>query len=99
MMTKDKADNQGKDLVKSIKAKQKEQKMNKVKQFPFIQALKGIWLFAEGVALLVTSLYAIYQARYENLPQWGAYALTVSGVLVLVPATVMLAKYFRKLGQ
>jgi hypothetical protein len=94
-----KPDNQGKELTASIKAKQKEQKMNNIKQFPFIQAIKGIWLFAEGVALLVTSLYAIYQARYEDIPQWGAYALTVSGVLVLVPATVMLAKYFRKLGQ
>jgi hypothetical protein len=65
------------------------------RNFPIVEIIRGFWLFAEGTALLVTSLYAIYQGHYGDLPVWGKYLLTVAGVLVLVPAALLLAKFFR----
>ena len=60
-----------------------------------ILVVRGLWLFAEGAALLITSLYAIYQGHYGDMPNWGQYILTVAGVLVLIPAALLLAKFFR----
>lgn len=60
---------------------------------------KGLWLFAEGTAQLSLALFAIYQAHYGNYPLWGKYGLTVAGVLVLVPAALLLARFFRQAAK
>lgn len=89
-----KADNNGKELVKDIKKLEKKRFWQ-----PFTDVVHGMWIFAEGVSLLVTSLFAIYQAHYSELPTWGAYGLYVAGAFVLVPAALVLAKFFRKVAQ
>jgi hypothetical protein len=64
-----------------------------------VLVVKGLWLFAEGVSLLITSLYAIYQGHYAELPVWGRDALTVAGVLVLIPGALLLARFFRNASK
>lgn len=66
---------------------------------PFVQGLKGLWIFAEGSALVVTSLFSIYQGRYGHYPAWSRDVLMVAGVLVVVPAAILLSKFFRQVGR
>lgn len=91
--------NPGEALVKDLHDMQKKDTLDSFKNLPLVQMVKGLFTFTEGVALLVTSLYAIYQGHYADLPKWGAYALTVSGAFVLVPAAMILGKFFRKMGE
>lgn len=91
--------NEGKEVIKQIHVKQKSDFRESVKNSTPVLILKGIWLFAEGSALLITSLFAIYQAHYGVYPAWGKYALTIAGVLVLVPAALLLAKFFRSAAK
>jgi hypothetical protein len=82
-------------VVKQLHKISADKRKAAFKTFPVVEAVRGFWLFAEGTALLVTSLYAIYQGHYGDLPVWGKDILTVAGVLVLVPAALLLAKFFR----
>lgn len=77
----------------------KTKRQTAIKSNPAIQAFKGLWMFLEGTALVITSLYAIYQGRYGTLPNWGAYILIIAGVLVLVPAGILLSGFFRRVGK
>jgi hypothetical protein len=90
--------NEGKELVQALRDKKKQDFRTGVKNSTPVLVIKGIWMFAEGMALIVTSLYAIRQGHYAHLPSWGGYALTIAGVLVLVPAAVLLSKFFRRVG-
>lgn len=86
-------------IGETLKAARTQRRQDAIKNNSFIQALKGLWIFAEGVSLVITSLYAIYQGHYGNIPTWGADILTVAGVLVLVPAAILLSKFFRSVGK
>lgn len=94
MTKKVKPEDQGKELVKDIKTMQKQKALQPVKEF-----LNGVWVFSEGVALLTTALFTLYQARYTEMPVWGAYTLTVAAALVLVPAAMLLGKFFLRAGK
>jgi hypothetical protein len=90
---------EGTELVGDLnKLQSKRLKSNIANSAPVLIA-RGLWVFTEGVALLVTSLYAIYQARHGHTAQWAAYVLTVSGVLVLLPAAHLLSRFFRQVGE
>ena len=91
--------NQGKELVKQLKETTKNEQKRAILNSAPVLMIKGIWLFAEGVGLLICSLYAIYQGHYAALPNWGAIILTVAGALVLVPAAVLLSKFFRSVAK
>lgn len=86
-------------IGEALKAARAQRRQNAINNNSVIQALKGLWIFAEGVSLVVTSLYAIYQGRYGNIPTWGADVLMVAGVLVLVPAATLLSSFFRRVGK
>lgn len=86
-------------IGEALKAARAQRRQTAINNNSVIQALKGLWIFAEGVSLVVTSLYAIYQGHYGTLPTWGADILTVAGVLVLVPAAILLSKFFRSVGK
>lgn len=86
-------------IEKEIQAKKNNQTKRKLANSALVLTIKGLWTFAEGAALLVTSLFAIYQAYNSNYPSWGQYTLIVSGVLVLVPAALLLSKFFRNAAR
>lgn len=88
-----------KSLSDELKEAHKEQRKEKIQNSAFVLTIKGLWTFAEGAALIITSVFSIYQAYYGNFPQWGQYALIVSGALVLVPAGILLSKFFRAVGR
>lgn len=92
-MSKDKT------VVDEIHELQNKRFKEALRHWPVVELAHGLWVFAEGVALMVTSLYAIYQAHYGHLPIWGRYGLTVAGALVLVPAAAILGKFFRNVGK
>lgn len=87
--------NEGKEVIKQIHVKQKSDFRESVKNSTPVLVLKGIWMFAEGTAQLGLGLFAVYQAKYGSFPMWGKYGLTIAGVLILVPAALLLAKFFR----
>ena len=91
--------NEGKVLVEDIHKLQAKRSKQVIMISAPVQVVKGIWVFAEGIALLITSLYAIDQAHYGHAPLWGKYILTVAGVLVLLPAAHLLGKFFRNVGS
>lgn len=64
-----------------------------------VQIVKGLWTFAEGSALLITSTFAIYQAYTQSYAKVWQVALIVAGALVLVPAAILLSKFFRAVGK
>ena len=86
-------------IKEDLKTVKQQKRHDALASNSFVQALKGLWIFAEGVSLVITSLYAIYQGHYGALPTWGADVLTVAGVLVLVPAAILLSKFFRSVGK
>lgn len=86
-------------IEKEIKAKKAEATKQKLANSSLVLTVKGLWTFAEGAALLVTSAYAIYQAYNSPMPEWGQYVLLASGALVLVPAAILLSKFFRAVGK
>ncbi len=94
-----KSKNPGTEAVAELKEMKKQRRKDAFKENGLIQAVKGLWIFAEGAALVITSLFAIYQGRYGTRPTWGKDILIVSGVLVLVPAAVLLSKFFRSVGK
>lgn len=98
-VTKKLEDMNGAETVKAAHDNARKQSLIKLKQSTPILVVKGLWLFAEGAALLITSLYAIFQGYKGDLPQWGGYILLVSGALVLVPASLLLGKFFRAIGK
>jgi hypothetical protein len=91
--------NEGEQLVSDLNKSERNQTVESVKNFPLVQMVKGLWLFAEGVALLTVSIFAIYQAHFGHFQVWGKYSLTIAGVLVLVPAAILLGKFFRNVGK
>lgn len=84
------------EITKEREAKERKAIKQKIGQSAPVLVLKGLYLFTEGAALLITALFAIYSGRYGTLPEWGATILTAAGVLVLVPAAILLAKFFRQ---
>jgi len=88
-----------KKLSAELKEVKKARERQALKDSPVYQFVHGLWVFAEGVALLVTAVYAIYQSHYAHLPMWGRDVLVVSGALVLVPAGILLGKFFRQVGK
>lgn len=94
-----KNNNQGAELVKDLqKLRADRLKKSVLTSTPFL-ILKGLWVFAEGVALMVTSLTAIYIGHYGHGNLAWRYALTIAGVLVLLPAAHLLSKFFRSVGE
>lgn len=91
--------NTGKNLVKELHQVKSDRRKAAFGNSAPVLIVKGVWIFAEGTALLVTSLYAIYQGHYGDLPTWGRTGLTIAGVLVLIPAAILLSKFFRKAAQ
>lgn len=87
------------EITKEREQREKKAIKDKVKQSAPVQIVKGFYNFTEGTALLVTALFAIYQGYYGTYPNWGAYVLMVSGALVLVPAAILLSKFFRAAAQ
>jgi hypothetical protein len=87
------------EIRKEISQKKKQALKDKLASSTPVLVAKGLWTFAEGTALLVTSLFAIYQAYRNAYPVWGKYILIVSGVLVLYPAALLLSKFFRAAGS
>jgi len=88
-----------KTLSEELSEVKKQKRHEAINNNSVVQAIKGLWLFAEGSALIVTAVYAIYQGWNSNLPAWGSDVLMVSGVLVLVPAGILLGKFFRNVGK
>lgn len=86
-------------VIQEIHEKQRADRKEKFANSAFVLTLKGIWTFAEGASLLVTSGFSLYQAYNHALPTWGQYILIVSGVLVLVPAALLLSKFFRNAAR
>lgn len=89
----------GRKLVKELHQVKSDRRKEAFGNSAPVLIVKGLWLFAEGTALLVTSIYAIYQGHYGSLPVWGRTGLTIAGVLVLIPAAILLSKFFRKAAQ
>lgn len=87
------------EITKEREAKERKALKEKMKQSAPVQLVKGFYNFTEGSALLVTALFAIHQGYYGTYPNWGAYTLMVSGALVLVPAAILLSKFFRAAAQ
>lgn len=85
--------------IQDIKDMQKNKRKEAFQNSTPVLVAKGLWLFAEGTAQLTMALFAIYQAHYGHYPLWGKYGLTVAGVLVLVPAALLLAKFFRQAAK
>ena len=86
-------------IQQEIKDKKRELLKEKVNNSTPVLVLKGLWTFSEGTALLITSVYALYQAYTQSYPTWGQDVLIVSGVLVLYPAALLLSKFFRAAGK
>jgi len=86
-------------IEKEIKAKKAELAKDRLAHSAFVLTIKGLWTFAEGTALLVTSLFALYQAYTQAYPAWGQDVLIVSGAFVLVPAALLLSKFFRNAAR
>lgn len=86
-------------IEKEIKAKKAEATKQKLANSSLVLTIKGLWTFAEGAALLITSTFAIYQAYNQPMVSWAQYTLIVSGVLVLVPAALLLSKFFRNAAR
>lgn len=91
--------NEGEKLVDDLKNLKANKKKDKFINSTPVLVIRGIWLFAEGASLIVTSVFAIHQAHFETLPTWGSYSLTIAGVLVLVPAGLLLSKFFRGVAK
>lgn len=90
---------EGKKLVNELHSMQRKSFIENIKKSTPYLIAKGLWVFAGGLALLITSLYAIYQAHYTHMPIWGHWTLTVAGVLVIVPAAILLGKFFTNVGK
>lgn len=90
---------EAKDLNKQLHKMNKNDFWSGVRNSAPVLIVKGIWMFAEGTALVAVSSYAIYQGHYAHLPKWGSYALTIAGVLVLVPAGMLLGRFFRNVAK
>lgn len=88
-----------KTLSEELKDVKKTKRQEAISNNSVVQAVKGLWLFAEGSALIVTAVYAIYQGWNSTMPAWGSDVLMVSGVLVLVPAGILLGRFFRNVGK
>lgn len=86
-------------IQQEIKTKKRELFKEKVNNSTPVLVLKGLWTFAEGSALLITSVFTLYQALTQNYPVWAQDVLIVSGVLVLYPAALLLSKFFRAAGR
>lgn len=86
-------------LVSDLNKMEKTRTVESIKNFPLVQIIKGMWLFSEGSALMIVSLFAIYEAHYHEKQHATQYVLTVAGVLVLVPAAALLSKFFRNVGK
>lgn len=91
--------NEGEKLVEALDKVKTNRRKEAFRQSTPVLVVKGFWIFAEGTAQLGMALFAIYQGRYGNFPVWGAYALTIAGVLVLVPAALLLANFFRQAAK
>lgn len=87
------------EITKEREQREKKAVKDKLKQSAPVQLVKGFYNFTEGSALLITALFAIHQGYYGTYPQWGAYSLMIAGALVLVPAAILLSKFFRAAAQ
>lgn len=85
--------------IQDIKDAQKAKRKEAFYSSTPVLVVKGFWTFAEGSALLITSVFTLYQALTQNYPVWAQDVLIVSGVLVLYPAALLLSKFFRAAGR
>lgn len=88
-----------KTIGQEIKEAQKQRRKEQFANSGLVLTVKGLWTFAEGAALLITSVYAIYQAWTQNYAVLWQDVLLASGALVLVPAAILLSKFFRAVGK
>lgn len=79
--------------------RQRSATIEKLKESAPVLVIKGAWTLAEGASLLICSAFAIYQGWYMNLPNWGSYVLIVAGVLVAVPAGILLGAFCRRAAR
>lgn len=89
----------GKELIDNIKQDRKERQKAAMLNSTPVLVLKGAWTLAEGASLLLCSVFALYQGWYMNLPTWGSYVLIVAGVLVAVPAGILLGAFCRRAAR
>lgn len=85
--------------IQDIKDAQKAKRKEAFYSSTPVLVVKGFWTFAEGSALLITSLFALYQAFNQNYAVVYQDVLIVAGVLVLYPAALMLSRFFRAAGK
>lgn len=90
---------EGKELLNAIKQDRKERQKAAMLNSTPVLVLKGAWTLAEGASLMICSAFAIYQGWYMNLPTWGSYVLIVAGVLVAVPAGILLGAFCRRAAR
>lgn len=94
-----KTNNEGVEVVKELHRLKTDRLKNSIHtSTPFLVA-KGIWIFAEGAALMITSLTCIYIGHYGHGNLAWRYALSIAGVLVLLPAAALLSRFFRSVGE
>lgn len=93
------AQNEGQQLVQDLKAKENKDFRDSVANSSLVLVCKGLWLFAEGASALGLAAFGIYQAHFGNYAHLWRYILTIAGVVVLVPAAVLLGRFFRTVGK
>lgn len=87
------------ELTKQREERDRKKFVENVKNSTPVLVIKGAWIFAEGVSLLIASLFAIYSGLYGELPIWGRYGLIISGSFVLIPAALLISKFFRNAAK
>lgn len=94
-----KTTNEGKEFINDLnKIENKRVKKAFANSAPVLIA-KGIWLFAEGFAQLGAAVFMAYEGHFGHFPTWGKYLLNIAAALILVPAALLLAKFFRRVGK
>lgn len=89
----------GQEIIAETHKAGKEARKQKFAHSAPVLIVKGFFNFTEGLALLITALFSIHQGYYGTYPKWGAYTLMIAGAAVLIPAAILLSRFFRKVGN